>query len=280
MSTESRDTRPLQPAALHILLALGRGERHGYALIGDVDALSDGSIKLGPGTLYGTIKRLLTDGLIEEAEERPDPELDDQRRRYYRLTASGAAAATAELDRLASLVKRGTGGVRTDAEARLMDIYRHLLRVYPRSVREEYRRRDATSASRPARAQRIARTTAVRRNCTRDLIRSAPRLRLEEGMAIAPRTPGAVVTILVAAALVGLVAIGPCLGHPGADCAHSLHAEPPGGCERREESAGLWLGIAHRRGDPARSRNDRRVAHRESDSRWWPVAVGPTIIGL
>ena len=60
-----------------------------------------------PGTLYGTIKRLLGDGMIEEAEERPDPELDDQRRRYYRLTASGAAAATAELDRLASLVRRG-----------------------------------------------------------------------------------------------------------------------------------------------------------------------------
>ena len=106
MSTES-DLRPLQPAALHILLALGRGERHGYALIGDVDALSDGAIKLGPGTLYGTIKRLLSEQMIEEAEERPDPELDDQRRRYYRLTASGAAAATAELDRLASLVRRG-----------------------------------------------------------------------------------------------------------------------------------------------------------------------------
>ena len=107
MPTESERSRPLQPAALHILLALGPGERHGYALIGDVDALSDGSIKLGPGTLYGTIKRLLADGLIDEAEERPDPALDDQRRRYYRLTASGAAAATAELDRLASLVKRG-----------------------------------------------------------------------------------------------------------------------------------------------------------------------------
>ena len=107
MSTESESTRPLQPAALHILLALGRGERHGYALIGDVDSLSDGAIKLGPGTLYGTIKRLLAEGLIEEAEERPDPELDDQRRRYYRLTPAGAAAATAELDRLASLVRRG-----------------------------------------------------------------------------------------------------------------------------------------------------------------------------
>jgi DNA-binding PadR family transcriptional regulator len=107
MPTESESSRPLQPAALHILLALGPGERHGYALIADVDALSDGSIKLGPGTLYGTIKRLLADGLIDETEERPDPALDDQRRRYYRLTASGAAAATAELDRLASLVKRG-----------------------------------------------------------------------------------------------------------------------------------------------------------------------------
>ena len=107
MSTESGTARPLQPAALHILLALGRGERHGYALIGDVDALSGGAIKLGPGTLYGTIKRLLAEGLIEETEERPDPDLDDQRRRYYRLTASGAAAATAELDRLATLVQRG-----------------------------------------------------------------------------------------------------------------------------------------------------------------------------
>jgi DNA-binding PadR family transcriptional regulator len=73
MSTESRDTRPLQPAALHILLALGRGERHGYALIGDVDALSDGSIKLGPGTLYGTIKRLLADGLIGRPRNVPTP---------------------------------------------------------------------------------------------------------------------------------------------------------------------------------------------------------------
>jgi DNA-binding PadR family transcriptional regulator len=106
MSIES-GPRPLQPAALHILLALGRGERHGYALIGDVDALSDGAVKVGPGTLYGTIKRLLADGLIEEAEERPDPALDDQRRRYYLLTAAGAAAATTELDRLASLVQRG-----------------------------------------------------------------------------------------------------------------------------------------------------------------------------
>lgn len=107
MSTESEGPRPLQPAALHILLALGRGERHGYALIGDVDSLSDGAITLGPGTLYGTIKRLLADGLIEETEERPDPELDDKRRRYYRLTPAGAAAATAELERLDSLVRRG-----------------------------------------------------------------------------------------------------------------------------------------------------------------------------
>ncbi len=107
MSTDPAAVRPLQPAALHILLALGRGERHGYALIGDVETLSDGAIKLGPGTLYGTIKRLLAEGLIEETDERPDPVLDDERRRYYRLTPAGATAASAELDRMASLVRRG-----------------------------------------------------------------------------------------------------------------------------------------------------------------------------
>src|SRR5215467_15612476 len=110
MSTESdASSRPLQPAALHILLALARGERHGYALIGDVDELSDGSIKLGPGTLYGTIKRLLAEGLVEESEERPDPELDDQRRRYYRMTALGRKVVRAEAQRLAGAVSAARG---------------------------------------------------------------------------------------------------------------------------------------------------------------------------
>lgn len=95
--------QPLQPAAFHILLALARGERHGYALMGDVEALSEGAIRLGPGTLYGSIKRLLADGLIAETDNRPDPALDDQRRRYYELTAAGRKVLSAEATRLARL---------------------------------------------------------------------------------------------------------------------------------------------------------------------------------
>lgn len=95
---------PLQPAAFHILLALAAGERHGYALMSDVEDLSDGALRIGPGTLYGSIKRLLAAGLIEESEARPDAALDDQRRRYYRLTAEGRAALSAEASRLARLV--------------------------------------------------------------------------------------------------------------------------------------------------------------------------------
>jgi DNA-binding PadR family transcriptional regulator len=96
--------QPLQPAAFHILLALAGGERHGYALMRDVEELSDGALRIGPGTLYGSIKRLLAAGLIAEADERPDPQLDDQRRRYYRLTADGQEVLTAEAQRLARLV--------------------------------------------------------------------------------------------------------------------------------------------------------------------------------
>jgi DNA-binding PadR family transcriptional regulator len=97
------DSGPLQPAAFHILLALSDGERHGYAIMGDVEALSDGALRIGPGTLYGTIKRLLAAGLISETQSRPDPELDDQRRRYYQLTPDGAAVLRAEAARLARL---------------------------------------------------------------------------------------------------------------------------------------------------------------------------------
>ncbi len=97
---------PLAPAALHIVLSLNRGERHGYAIMGDVERLSDGVIKLGPGTLYGTIKKLVTEGLIELTDTRPDPALDDQRRKYYRLTALGASVCAAEIQRLANLVER------------------------------------------------------------------------------------------------------------------------------------------------------------------------------
>ncbi len=97
---------PLQPAALHILVALRSGEKHGYAIMGDVESLSDGAVRMGPGTLYGSIKRMLAEGMIEESAERPDAELDDQRRRYYRLTGLGQRVCTAELQRLEALVRR------------------------------------------------------------------------------------------------------------------------------------------------------------------------------
>lgn len=97
---------PLPTATLHILLALTEGEKHGYAIMGDVQRLSGGAVKVGPGTLYGSIKRMLADGLIEESDERPDPRLDDQRRRYYRLTALGERVCAAELQRLKTLLAR------------------------------------------------------------------------------------------------------------------------------------------------------------------------------
>lgn len=97
---------PLPSATLHILVALGPGEKHGYAIMRDVEALSDGAVRMGPGTLYGSVKRMLADGLIEETSARPDPELDDQRRRYYRLTGLGARVSAAELQRLQALVSR------------------------------------------------------------------------------------------------------------------------------------------------------------------------------
>lgn len=104
--TEPEEFLPLTSAALHILVALQSGEKHGYALMHDVEEISGGVVKMGPGTLYGAVKRMLADGLIEEAPERPDPELDDQRRRYYRLTALGGRACAAEIDRLQALIRR------------------------------------------------------------------------------------------------------------------------------------------------------------------------------
>src|SRR6267142_1778896 len=96
---------PLTPAMFHILLALSDKERHGYHIMQEVDELTEGNVRLGPGTLYGSIKRMLADGWVEETEERPDAELDDQRRRYYRLTDFGFRVASAEAQRLARLVK-------------------------------------------------------------------------------------------------------------------------------------------------------------------------------
>jgi DNA-binding PadR family transcriptional regulator len=97
--------QPLTPAVFHILLALADGEKHGYAIMKDVEAQTSGQIKMGPGTLYGSIKRMLAAGLIEETDERPAPELDDERRRYYRITAQGQSVIVAESKRLSSAVK-------------------------------------------------------------------------------------------------------------------------------------------------------------------------------
>jgi DNA-binding PadR family transcriptional regulator len=119
-NSKAKEMLPLTPAVFHILLALTDGERHGYGIMQEVEAMTEGRIQMGPGTLYGSIKRMRRDGLIEESDERPDPELDDQRRRYYRLTGLGRKVLAAEADRLSSLVlvaqrKRlldGTGGTR------------------------------------------------------------------------------------------------------------------------------------------------------------------------
>ncbi len=99
------DLLPLTPAMFHILLALADKERHGYDIMREVDERTEGKMRLGPGTLYGSIKRMLKDGLIEELDERPDPELDDERRRYYRLTDFGYRLAVAEAQRLERLVR-------------------------------------------------------------------------------------------------------------------------------------------------------------------------------
>jgi DNA-binding PadR family transcriptional regulator len=95
---------PLTPPVFHILLALSDGERHGYAIMREVAAHTNGALQLGPGTLYGCLKRMLAARLIEEADERPDPELDDERRRYYAITEFGARTLRAEAERLAVAV--------------------------------------------------------------------------------------------------------------------------------------------------------------------------------
>ena len=98
------DFLPLTPAVFHILLALADGEKHGYAIMQEVTTITNSEMKMGPGTLYGSIKRMLETGLIAESDERPDPALDDERRRYYRLTSLGERVARAESRRLASLL--------------------------------------------------------------------------------------------------------------------------------------------------------------------------------
>ena len=99
------DLLPLPPATFHILLSLTEGERHGYAIIQDVEQRTDGELRLSAGTLYRSIQRMLQQGLIVESRRRPAASLDDERRRYYRITPLGTATARAEVRRLAQLVR-------------------------------------------------------------------------------------------------------------------------------------------------------------------------------
>ena len=95
---------PLTPAVFNILLSLADGEKHGYGIMLEVETNTKGQVIMGPGTLYGSIKRMLKADLIEESDERADPEMDDQRRKYYRLTNLGRRALRMEAERLASQV--------------------------------------------------------------------------------------------------------------------------------------------------------------------------------
>lgn len=101
---DPHDFLPLTPAIAHILLAVADQDRHGYAIMKEIERITDGAVRMGPGTLYGTIKRMIAAGLLEEADERPDPEMDDERRRYYRATALGRDVLAAETTRMAGLV--------------------------------------------------------------------------------------------------------------------------------------------------------------------------------
>jgi DNA-binding PadR family transcriptional regulator len=102
---QANDLLPLTPAVFHILLALADDEKHGYAIMKEVESNSDGQFQMGPGTLYGSIKRMLELNLIEETAERPDPAMDDQRRRYYKQTPFGVKVLKAELQRFSDLMR-------------------------------------------------------------------------------------------------------------------------------------------------------------------------------
>lgn len=102
--TTTNSTPPLTPAVFYILLALSNGERHGYGIMKQVEADSQGKVTMGPGTLYGSLKRMLDAGLVRESDKRIDPEMDDERRIYYQITGLGAEALAAELERYQRIV--------------------------------------------------------------------------------------------------------------------------------------------------------------------------------
>ena len=105
---------PLTPAVLYILMALSDSEKHGYAIMKQVEADSENKISMGPGTLYGSLKRMLEAGLVAESDKKVDPGMDDQRRIYYKITGAGKQALEAELERyrrVVSLTKRHASGM-------------------------------------------------------------------------------------------------------------------------------------------------------------------------
>jgi DNA-binding PadR family transcriptional regulator len=116
MSAEVHSLLPLTPAVLHIMLALADGDRHGYSVMQEIARFTGGQFTLGPGTLYRSIRQMLEQGLIVETETRTDPALDDERRRYYALTALGSRTLRAELARLDALLSVGRArGVQGEA---------------------------------------------------------------------------------------------------------------------------------------------------------------------
>ena len=102
--TTTTPNPPLTPAVFHILLALSSGERHGYGIMKQVEVDSQGKVKMGAGTLYGSLKRMLDAGYVRESDKRIDPEMDDERRIYYQITGVGIKALAAELERYRHLV--------------------------------------------------------------------------------------------------------------------------------------------------------------------------------
>jgi DNA-binding PadR family transcriptional regulator len=105
MSIDAREFLPLHSNWFHILLSLVGCEQHGYGIMQEVLERTDGTVRLWPATLYGSLKRLISAGLIEESEERPDPELDDARRRYYKLTRLGRRVLELECERVEEMVR-------------------------------------------------------------------------------------------------------------------------------------------------------------------------------
>jgi len=105
VTTDADGLLPLPPVTFHILVALAEEDRHGYAIMQDIAQRTDGALKLGAGTLYRSVQRMLEQGLVTEVSTRPAPEMDDERRRYYRITAFGRTVAKAEARRLAQMLK-------------------------------------------------------------------------------------------------------------------------------------------------------------------------------